>query len=119
MLNTINEKSANKMFVHCSFHPLQDYQAGNFCWPKQWLQYLGMLFQTYLEDQSKCLTSNTDYFGQCEMMDQLYLSMRGKVNILKLNQIPKLVCYILTHYSQLLKKKLMGYVKSLHPCYSW
>lgn len=99
-MSTINKKSVKKRFVHCSLHLLLNYQAGNFCRPK----CIYNIWVCCLEGQIKCGTLKTDYFGQCEMMNQLYLSMRGKVNILKLNLIQKRVCYILSHYSQLLLK---------------
>lgn len=74
------------------FCPTTLFQSGNFIWPKQGLQYLGILFPPHLNDLMKV---NFEPLLQKILVDvklwsSLSLSLWGKVNVLKMNSIPRL-----------------------------
>lgn len=78
------------------FCPTTLFQLGNFIWPKQALQYLGILFPPHLDDLIKV---NFEPLMQKISVDvkhwsSLSLSWWGKVNVLKINSVPRLNCLL-------------------------
>lgn len=75
-----------------SFCPKSLFQAGSFQWPQKGIKYLGIIFPRYLKDIVKCnFDPLLDKISRdMERWSPLYLSLWGKVNIIKMNSAPKL-----------------------------
>lgn len=79
-----------------SYCPRSLFQAGSFQWPKKGIRYLGILFPRQIND---IVRLNFDPLlekisADVERWAPLFLSLWGKVNVLKMNCIPK-VNYLL------------------------
>ncbi len=74
------------------FCPTTLFQAGRFRWPKQGLKYLGIIFPPdsgdIMKEDFDPLIQRLDIDVKC--WSPLYLSLWGKVNVIKLNCVPRI-----------------------------